>query len=110
MLTAGKATRGRPNKALTRPDFLTPNIFLAFVHILRKNFGEDKGITLAMTNTQVKDGRFWAQCRKCGQWREVRPGDCGSELYFAHQEAWFSCCGLEQRVTFVVEKDELDFH
>jgi hypothetical protein len=59
---------------------------------------------------KVEDGRYFAQCRKCGQWREVRPQDRGAETYFAHWEAEFFCCGLEQRAIFVVEKDELDFH
>jgi hypothetical protein len=59
---------------------------------------------------KVEDDRYLAQCQTCGEWREVRPQDRGSETYFAHREAEFSCCGLEQRATFVVEKDELDFH
>ncbi len=63
-----------------------------------------------MTSGKVEDGRHLAQCRKCGQWREVQPEDRGSEPYFAYRETEFSCCGLVQRVIFVMEKDELDFH
>ncbi len=58
----------------------------------------------------VQGGRYLARCRKCGRWLEVQPRASGSEPYFAHQEAEFVCCGLKQRVTFVREKDELDFH
>lgn len=63
-----------------------------------------------MTMGKVEGDRYLAQCRKCGQWREVRPEDRWAETYFTHWRAEFSCCGLKQRVTFVVEKDELDFH
>lgn len=58
----------------------------------------------------VEGDRYLAQCLKCGKWQEVKPYDRGSETYFAHREAAFSCCGLEQRALFVIEKDELDFH
>lgn len=63
-----------------------------------------------MATGKVEGDRYLAQCQKCGKWHEVWPSVYGSETYFAHREAAFSCCGLEQRVLFVIEKDELDFH
>jgi hypothetical protein len=63
-----------------------------------------------MAFTKEEDGRYFAQCQKCGTWHEVRPQDRRSEAYFVHRQAEFSCCGLEQQVIFVMEKDELDFH
>ena len=63
-----------------------------------------------MTVGQVEGDRCLAQCQKCGAWHEVHPLDSKSETYFAHQEATFTCCGLEQQVIFIIEKDELDFH
>jgi hypothetical protein len=63
-----------------------------------------------MTVTKVEGDRYLAQCQKCGEWHEVRPYDSKSETYFAHWEASFSCCGLEQQAIFIIEKDELDFH
>lgn len=63
-----------------------------------------------MSFGKMENDRYFAQCRKCGEWQEVRPQDSKSEPYFAHWEASFSCCGLEQRAIFIIEKDELDFH
>ena len=63
-----------------------------------------------MTVGKVEGDRHLAQCSKCGAWREVNPQDSKSETYFAHWEATFSCCGLEQTAIFIIEKDELDFH
>ncbi|MDI6853711.1 MAG: hypothetical protein QME75_08945 [Deltaproteobacteria bacterium] len=63
-----------------------------------------------MTTSRVEDGRYFAKCATCGAWQEVQPHNRGSETYFAHWEAVFSCCGLEQTAVFILEKDELDFH
>jgi hypothetical protein len=64
----------------------------------------------ALMMCRVEDGRYFAQCSECGAWHEVQPHNSGSETYFAHRQAAFSCCGREQQAIFIVEKDELDFH
>jgi len=56
------------------------------------------------------DGKYLAQCRKCGTWREVHPQTQGSDLFFEVLEAGFQCCDLPQSATFTQEKDTLDFH
>jgi len=59
---------------------------------------------------KVEGQRHLARCQKCGKWHEVKADNARSETYFAHREATFVCCGLEQKAIFIVEKDELDFH
>jgi len=60
--------------------------------------------------SRIRRGRYYAQCRHCGNWREVTPLGGASWEFFEILEAVFVCCGVEQGVTFTVEKDYLDFH
>jgi len=63
-----------------------------------------------VTATKIESGKFLAQCRQCGRWREVSPRPQQGEDYF---EVWvgdFRCCGLNQTAVFTLEKDYLDFH
>lgn len=53
---------------------------------------------------------FWAQCRVCGGWQEVRPEPRNADLYFEYWQARFSCCGQEQTQWFTVEKVDDDVH
>jgi hypothetical protein len=65
---------------------------------------------MAMSVGKVEGHRYLAQCQKCGAWHEIQAHDKQGETYFAHREGVFSCCGLEQKAIFIIEKDELDFH
>ncbi len=56
------------------------------------------------------DGKYLAQCRKCGAWVEVHPETFGTELFFEVLQATFRCCNLQQSATFTREKDTIDFH
>lgn len=63
-----------------------------------------------MASTKIEAGKFLAQCRECGRWREVSPKAQGAEGYFEVWEADFRCCRLNQTAVFTLEKDYLDFH
>ncbi len=63
-----------------------------------------------MAEGKVENGKFWARCEVCGGWRPVELSPCGTEPFFAHFQAEFSCCRRTQQAVFTVEKDELDFH
>ncbi|MCX5887892.1 MAG: hypothetical protein NTY36_00385 [Deltaproteobacteria bacterium] len=67
-----------------------------------------------MTITKIAaDGKYLAQCRKCGTWVEVcpeYPENCTPEIFFEVLQASFYCCGLQQSATFTIEKDTVDFH
>ncbi|MBI4643201.1 MAG: hypothetical protein HY743_05615 [Deltaproteobacteria bacterium] len=56
------------------------------------------------------DGKYLAQCERCGTWVEVRPETFKTELFFEVLQASFHCCGLHQSATFTREKDTVDFH
>jgi len=58
----------------------------------------------------TEDGKYLAQCRKCGTWTEVHPQTHDTELFFEVLQATFQCCGLQQSATFTKEKDTVDFH
>jgi len=60
--------------------------------------------------TKIEAGKFLAQCRKCGRWREVSPKAQKAEGYFEVWEANFQCCGQNQAASFTLEKDYMDFH
>ncbi len=64
-----------------------------------------------MTITKIAaDGKYLAQCRKCGTWVQVFPENCKAEIFFEVLQASFHCCGLRQSATFTIEKDTVDFH
>jgi len=67
-----------------------------------------------MAKTKIaSDGRYLAQCEKCGAWVEVDPENPEKfipELFFEVFQVTFHCCGLRQTATLVKEKDWLDFH
>ncbi|OGP71816.1 MAG: hypothetical protein A2Y80_07490 [Deltaproteobacteria bacterium RBG_13_58_19] len=63
-----------------------------------------------MATGKVEDGRCLAQCRVCGQWREVQAQPLDADSFFARWQGEFSCCGTRQSATFTLEKDEIDFH
>jgi hypothetical protein len=64
-----------------------------------------------LTLTRVaEDGRYLAQCRKCGVWREIQPQTVAVETFFEILEADFFCCGLRQTASLKREKDSIDFH
>jgi len=64
-----------------------------------------------MTLTRISgDGKYLAQCGKCGAWVEVHPQTHGTELFFEVLQAEFECCDLQQTAIFTQEKDTLDFH
>ena len=64
----------------------------------------------AAAATEIEAGKFLAQCRECGRWREVRPKTRRVEGYFEEWEADFRCCDQNQTAVFTREKDYLDFH
>lgn len=63
-----------------------------------------------LATTKIEAGKFLAQCRECGRWREVSPKVQKAEGYFEVWEADFSCCNQTQTVRFTLEKDYVDFH
>lgn len=63
-----------------------------------------------MTRIRITAGRYEARCEHCGAWREVNLRQLPFDPYFAHYQAEFICCGVQQTVPLTVEKDELDFH
>ena len=67
-----------------------------------------------MTITKIAaDGKYLAQCRKCGTWVEVcpeNPESCTAEIFFEVIKLNFHCCDLRQSATFTIEKDTVDFH
>jgi hypothetical protein len=63
-----------------------------------------------MTATKIEAGKFLAQCRECGGWREVNPQPRQTEGLFEEWVAEFRCCEADQTAVFIVEKDYLDFH
>jgi hypothetical protein len=63
-----------------------------------------------LATTKIEAGKFLAQCRECGRWREVSPTARKAEEYFEVWEADFRCCSLDQAARFTLEKDYLDFH
>ena len=64
-----------------------------------------------MTITKIAaDGKYRAQCRKCGIWVEVFTENRTAEILFEVLQASFYCCGLRQSTTFTIEKDTVDFH
>ena len=60
--------------------------------------------------TKIEAGKFLAQCRECGRWREVSPQPQRAEGYFEIWEAELRCCGRKQTARFTLEKDYVDFH
>jgi len=48
--------------------------------------------------------------KKCETWLEVHPETAKAELFFEVLQATFYCCGLQQSVTYITEKDTVDFH
>ena len=63
-----------------------------------------------VATTKIEAGKFLAQCRECGGWREVSPRARRVEGYFEEWEADFRCCDRNQTAVFILEKDYLDFH
>ncbi|MFZ5447861.1 MAG: hypothetical protein ACOZFS_04400 [Thermodesulfobacteriota bacterium] len=64
-----------------------------------------------MANSKIaEDGKYLARCCKCGTWVEVDPKPLEAELFFEVRQASFHCCDLTQSVTFILEKDTVDFH
>ncbi len=63
-----------------------------------------------MDHIRIRGGSFEAQCRRCGAWRQVSPRQTGSDAFFVHWQAEFTCCGTPQDVRFTQEKDEIDIH
>jgi hypothetical protein len=59
---------------------------------------------------EVREGRYFAQCPQCREWREVQVRVEYTEGWFVFLEARFTCCGTDQTVSSAIEKDELDFH
>lgn len=63
-----------------------------------------------MATGQVRDGEFWAQCRKCGQWQAVAAAPRQADLYFEYWQAVFTCCQETQQAWFTIEKVDDDVH
>ena len=63
-----------------------------------------------MALLRIGAGRYEAQCQHCGAWHEIEPRRQEEDAFFVHWQADFTCCGVQQRATLTVEKDELDFH
>ena len=59
---------------------------------------------------EVREGRYFAQCEKCGEWRDVKPRVEWTLQWFISLEAGFTCCGVEQTASTAILKDEIDFH
>lgn len=73
--------------------------------------GESVAPGKSMTNTRITaEGKYLAQCFKCGTWVEVLPEPHQTELFFEVLKACFHCCDLLQSATFTREKDTVDFH
>jgi hypothetical protein len=63
-----------------------------------------------MTQGRLIGDKFWAQCRVCGVWQEVRPKSEKADLYFEYWLARFKCCAQNQEVWFTIEKVDDDIH
>ncbi len=63
-----------------------------------------------MSQGRIQDGRFFAQCRRCGKWQEVTAAATQADLYFEYWQAVFSCCRQEQTAWFTIEKVDDDVH
>jgi hypothetical protein len=63
-----------------------------------------------MALSKIENGKYLAQCRECGAWREVAPEPARADSYFEFWEAEFSCCHLAQKAVFTFEKTVDDVH
>ncbi len=64
-----------------------------------------------MASTRItREGKYLAQCQQCGVWVELHPETVRADLFFEILETDFSCCGLRQSASFILEKDAIYYH